>query len=449
MEWFSWGHANEANPLASISRVTAASFHVKGTDVTSLYLADLRLKFLDTTTLYGTVVSSSFSTDTTVTVTLDSGSLTASLSQVALAIIKPTNRSLPNNLVSNPNVVIGGNFDTNPWQRGTTFTSVATDAYTADRFRWVQVGAGVVSIIKTADAPTVTQAGIFTQNCFHVDVTTADGSIASTDIYRIYHAIEGYDFTQLAQRPFTISFWVKSTLTGIFCVSVNNTGQDRSYIAEYTVDTTDTWEYKTVIIPASPSAGTWDYTTGAGIYLTFTISSGTDFHGTGSAWTTQTAKYATSNQVNGMDSTSYNFKLALIKVEKGSVATSYPIEIKSDILSKCQRYYAKTFEQATAPIQNVGSINGSLMYTIATAGASARVETWEFPVIMRITPPTITYYNPNAADTLWWNNADVASSGASSTVQVDQRRIVVANAQVAGDGVTETVSIHVSVDAEL
>src|SRR6187551_1643933 len=77
------------------------------------------------------------------------------------------------------NKIIGGDFSTNPWVRGTTFAAIGSGVYSADRFATGIVGTGLFTITKTADAPTVVEAGVFTQHCLHVDVTTADASIAA------------------------------------------------------------------------------------------------------------------------------------------------------------------------------------------------------------------------------------------------------------------------------
>jgi len=136
------------------------------------------------------------------------------------------------------NKIIGGDFSVNPWQRGTSFPAIASGAFAADRFPVGIAGTGVFTVAKTADAPTIAEAGIFTQHCYHVDVTTADTSLAASDIYGINHRIEGYTimpagFGQTGAKSVTLSFWHKHTVVGTYCVSVRNNAVDRSYVAEY------------------------------------------------------------------------------------------------------------------------------------------------------------------------------------------------------------------------
>lgn len=351
-------------------------------------------------------------------------------------------------VVAQPNVWIGGNFDTNPWQRGTSFAAAANNSYSADRLSWATAGAGVVTLAKTADAPTAAQAGIFTSNCWHADVTTADAAIAAGDYYSVIYYMEGYDFAQIAQKTFTVSFWVKSTITGTYCLSMFNApALDRTYVAEYTVNVADTWEYKTIVVPASPSGGTWNYTNGTGLSFAFALATGSTFQGTAGSWqTTAGLILGSASQVNAMSDAANNFKLALIKVEPGSVATPYPVELDADVLGRCQRYYQKTFAQGTAPAQNTAVTINTLAYVVVVATAVPNGVIWQLPVEMRVAP-TITFYNPEAANTAW-RRLGGGDSGASSAGLIGTRIVYCVNPQVAGDGLSSTCAIHASANAD-
>ena len=306
------------------------------------------------------------------------------------------------------NAIIGGDFSTNPWQRGTSFTSVASAAYTADRWSWGTIGTGVADITQSADAPTVAQAGRLTNHCLMIDCTTADASIAAGDAYHLVQIIEGYNFLPLAQKAMVLSFWHKHTKTGTYCISVRNTGQDRSYVAEYTQAVTDTWELATITITAAPSAGTWNYTNGIGLRVSFSVAMGSNFHTTADSW--QTGTYlSTANQVNGMDSTDNNFRIALVQLEAGSVATEFESRAVQEELALCQRYYNKTYNQGVDPatVTDTGAIGGT-----ATGTAAGTVDSsYRFPVSMRVAP-TITFYSPTSGATGNWRRvagaADVA-----------------------------------------
>ena len=276
-----------------------------------------------------------------------------------------THTEMDNNQVATrsgrKNMIIGGNFDTNPWQRGTAFTAVANGQYTADRFMMGLIGTAVVDHDKIADAPSVAQAGFVVSNCLSVDITTADAAIAATDKYSVIYMMEGYDWAQVAQNDFVISFWHKHTKTGTYCVAVSSQPTpDRSYVAEYTQSVSDTWEKATIKVTASPSAGTWNYTNGVGCNIKFSMGNGTNFHTTADAWNTGNFD-STSSQVNAMDSASNFCRFALIQLEDGIVATDFERRAVGEELALCQRYYESVTGTSVA-IWNGYATSGQTYY---------------------------------------------------------------------------------------
>jgi hypothetical protein len=237
----------------------------------------------------------------------------------------------------NKNAIINGSMDV--WQRGTSFSSVANGQYTADRWAYTKVGAMVHTMRQISPTLTVAAAGRKYSYGLQVDCDTADASMASTDLCGVYQPIEGYNAAPLVGGEITLSFWVAATKTGTYCVSLRNSAQDRSCVMEYTVNVADTWEFKTVTFPApDTTGGTWDFTTGVGLYLTFTLARGSAGHTTAGSW--QTGNYdATSNQVNACDSTSNNFNLAGVQLESGSEATEFEHTAIHDVRQACARYY--------------------------------------------------------------------------------------------------------------
>ena len=292
------------------------------------------------------------------------------------------------------NAIINGDF--NVWQRGTSFTSIAHAAYNADRWAYYKTGAMVHDVSRSTDVPTVAEAGRLFNYSFLVDCTTVDAAIAAGDYCFVAQKIEGYNWLPLAQRAVTVSFWVKGTKTGIHCAHLVNSGNDRSCVKEFTINTTDTWEKKTLTYPASPSAGTWDYTTGVGVWLSFVLAAGSTFHTTADAY--QTGQFfSTANQVNATDSTSNNFRLCGVQLEAGSVATEFEQRTFPEELALCQRYYEKSFAQATAPVQNSGNFDGTVMFSVTIAATNVRLGSVHYRESKRASA-TITTYNPSAAN---------------------------------------------------
>lgn len=178
------------------------------------------------------------------------------------------------------------------------------------------VSAGVFVVSQSASAPPVADNHQLQHTSLLADVTTADASIAAGDLYTIQHNMIGYRWLPYAQREFSVSFWVAATVTGTYCISFRNVGGDRSYVATYTINVTETWEYKTVTIPASPSGGTWDYVNSIGLIINWVLASGSGFHTTANAW--QTGNFlATAAQVNNMSSTSNFFWLTGVRMSLG------------------------------------------------------------------------------------------------------------------------------------
>jgi hypothetical protein len=240
------------------------------------------------------------------------------------------------------NRIIGGNFSTNPWQRGTSFTGPADTDYTADRFKVSKFGVGVFDIDKTAEAPTIAEADVFTQHCLHADVTTIDNSIAASDLYAIQHVVEGYNlldlgFGQSGTRYITLSFWHKHTVTGTYSVAFSNSALNRSYIAEYTQSTTNTWEKAELTIPVD-TTGTWLYDNNAGLRLYFAMATGSTYAGAAGSWSANDYRGST-NQVNALATLGNDFKIALVQLEAGDKATPFETRSVGQELELCLRYY--------------------------------------------------------------------------------------------------------------
>lgn len=300
----------------------------------------------------------------------------------------------------NINPIINGNFDV--WQRATSFTSIADGKYFADRWKYKKVGAVVHDASRSVDTPTPTQSGVYSKYGVQLVVTTVDASIAAGDYCHIKQHIEGYWYALFAQMQFTLSFWVKSKLTGTYCVFFQNKDTaDRSYVAEYTIDVADTWEFKTVTVTAPPSAGTWDYESGQGLTVGFSQSCGSTFQTTAGAWQTGNF-FGTSNQVNNTATGGGNGYFFLSQVMLVVGATGAPLLQRSygPELALCQRY------ATYIPAQPIGvAVSTNSLYN---QGAI----TW--PVTMRATPALGVL--PAAAYTANAGNAGTVAL-ASPTVQ--------------------------------
>ena len=311
--------------------------------------------------------------------------------------------------ITGRNMIINGGMTVA--QRGTSFSSVANVAYTLDRIQWYDTGAGVVDMSQSTDTPN----GNF-YNSLKIDVTTADSSLAAGDLYNIIYQIEGYDIAHLGwgtsdAKTVTLSFHIKSPKTGTHCVTLRNSDQTRTRVEEFTVNSADTWEKKTITIPGDTS-GTWQATNSAGIQLIFPLAVGSTYHSSVAAgsWGNGGNIYGSSNQVNCMDNTSNNWYITGIQLEVGSSATPFEHENIDTTLRKCQKYYFRTdsFADAAVHFNIPGFIytNTQSRYTV------------DCPVPLRATPSITLVPAYNTGSDWQTNIAGVGNKEWTSTATV-------------------------------
>lgn len=312
------------------------------------------------------------------------------------------------------NAIINGDFQI--WQEGTSFAAIADQTYTAEMWKYAKVGAMVHTVSQSSDVPTIAEAGRKIPFSVLVDCTTVDAAIAAGDFCGLAAYIEGSNFVNIAGVGLCMQFWHKHTKTGTYCVSFLNSAGDRTFIREYTQAVSDTWEFATVLVDASPTAGTWNYTTGIGLQVFFMLACGTDFQGAAGSWNSA-LDLSTSNQVNACDSDANNFQIAGVQLEKGSVATEFEAMKIQDVQDLCERYFRTTYNRGVAPgtTTNLGAQRSS------SDGASNFYASWRFGRMR--TSPTMTVYSPNTGASGNVRNettgADVAS-GFNATYQGDQ-----------------------------
>jgi hypothetical protein len=104
-EWYNdsqWVIYGDGDSAFTFTYVSATTFTVDGSDVTSFYHANRRVRATGsaTGTIFGTISSSSFSTNTSVIVTWDSGSLQNEAIEISVAALSATNNSIPEGIVS-------------------------------------------------------------------------------------------------------------------------------------------------------------------------------------------------------------------------------------------------------------------------------------------------------------------------------------------------------------
>jgi hypothetical protein len=337
------------------------------------------------------------------------------------------------------NRIINGDMRIDQRNAGASVTQNDTGIYTLDR--WSAYGVVTSKFAVRQNVNSVTPPAGFKN---YLGITSSSAySITSGDIYIVQQNIEGYNVADLAwgtasASTVTLSFWVRSSLTGTFGGSLT-AGNSRNYPWSYTISSANTWEYKTITIPGDTS-GTWGSTNGTGVIVNWSLGTGSTYSNTAGAWTASSS-YSVPGATSLVGTSGATLYITGVQFEKGSTATQFDYRPFGTELQLCQRYFCKTFPFATAPAQNADS-PGSIAFI--SYGSNLYDAMWRFPVEMRASPGTMTTYSPNAANANWSNNGGTPTA---SIVHSASTGITIRAQSPAGAGYSHI--IHASASAEL
>jgi hypothetical protein len=284
------------------------------------------------------------------------------------------NSVTPNvNNVLGKNRIINGNMMIDQRNAGASVTPTTDQTYTIDRWM-TRIGVGRFSIVQSS-----TSAVNFPTSALLTVTTTSAPS--STEIYGLEYRVEGYNIADLNfgtanAQSITISFQVRSSLIGTYCVSLRNSGATRSYVAEFTINTANTFETKTVTIPGDTS-GTWLTTNGQGFLFNVCLGTGSTRKGTAGSWQGSNI-VATTNQVDWINTSGATFYITGVQLEAGSSATEFEHRPYGTELALCQRYY-----------QQITYAGSTIYYLIGTAYNATNIysmNVYSLPVTMRSAP---------------------------------------------------------------
>jgi hypothetical protein len=264
---------------------------------------------------------------------------------------------------------------------GGTATANTISGYTLDRWNVAQTTTG--KLIVQQNAGSVTPPAGFTN---YLGVTSQSAySIGAGDFYAVLQSIEGYNLADLNwgtanAKTVTLSFWVRSSLTGTFGLCLNN-GGTRSYPFTYTISSANTWEQKSITV-AGDQSGTWNATNGTGVQIWFGLGVGSTNAGPVGAWAS--ANYVgVSSAVSVVGTNGATFYFTGVQLEVGTQATTFTTAGGSygAELALCQRYFQGTTNPNDGNNYYYGS--GSNLTT------GVAYITYPFLVSMR-TSPTLT-----------------------------------------------------------
>ncbi len=254
-------------------------------------------------------------------------------------------RKLADNLptegsLSGRNVVINGNMEIA--QRGTSAVTTS-GSFVVDRWKNIS-NASDFSAVQSTTVP----SGQGFYKSIHISPTSTKSPSGSTYFF-VSHYIEGFNLGRLnwgtsGAKTVTLSFWVRSSKTGIYSLGLKNANATRSRQEEYTISAANTWEKKTITVTGETS-GSWPIDNTRGLALDFCLAGEGSETSTIGSWISSNSNMS-SNQVNFFDSTSNNFYLTGVQLEVGSQSTPFEHLTFSDQLQSCERYF-QTYSKRT------------------------------------------------------------------------------------------------------
>jgi len=285
--------------------------------------------------------------------------------------------------LSNRNLIINGAMAVS--QRSTSVTGITGGGYnTIDRMKVDLNDNGTWTHSQDTDVP----SGNGFANSWKLDVTTADTAVASGSYHLFRYLFEGQDLQRLKKgtsnaESVTVSFWIKSTITGTYLAELFDNDNSRQISQSYTISIADTWEKKTLTF-AGDTSGTLDDDNGSSFSLNLWFGAGSNFSsGTlNTSWASSTNANRAVGQVNAASSASNNIYLTGIQLELGEQATPFEHRSYGDELARCQRYCNALLEYGT------GDTGSNRCYNADYAGNNGFV-TMSYPKMRE--KPDLTY----------------------------------------------------------
>lgn len=274
------------------------------------------------------------------------------------------------------NRIINGAMVIDQRNAGASVTPTAGGAYDVDR--WLTFASQSGKYTAQQGTTNLPAGFINSLNC----VSSSAYSVLTSDYFMFTHRIEGLNVADLAwgtasAATVTLSFWVRSSLTGTFGGSLVNSAQNRSYPFSYSIPSANTPTFITITI-AGDTSGTWLTTNGIGIGINFSLGVGSTFSGTAGAWA-GAGYYSATGATSVVGTNGATFYITGVQLEKGSTATSFDYRPYGTELSLCQRYYSTLSDVYIRAYQAAGQALANtltLPVTMRTVPTLTKVGTW-------------------------------------------------------------------------
>jgi hypothetical protein len=214
-------------------------------------------------------------------------------------------------------------------------------------------------------------------------------SVTSTDEFEICQAIEGFNVADLGwgaanAQTITLSFWVRSSLTGTFGGFLKNNAGNRGYVFSYSISAANTWEQKSVTI-SGDTTGTWASDNSIGILIGWSIGAGSSKVSTAGSWSS-TVYVGVTGQVNLVGTNGATFYITGVQLEVGTAATPFERRQYGQELALCQRYYEKSYALDVIPGTNLNNTSGGFVGAVDPNPALNGITGGQFKVPKRAVP---------------------------------------------------------------
>jgi hypothetical protein len=288
------------------------------------------------------------------------------------------------------NRIINGAMVIDQRNAGASVTASTTGSFVYTLDRWSYYASAASKFTIQQNAGSVTPPAGFTN---YLGITSSSAySITSSDIFFIQQLIEGFnvadlDFGKSTAKTITLSFWVRSSLTGTFGGSLLNSAQNRTYPFTYTISSANTWEQKSITV-AGDTSGTWLTNNAIGLYVMLGLGVGSTYSGTAGAWSGSTY-YSATGATSVVGTNGATFYITGVQLEKGSTATSFDYRPYGTELQLCQRYYETNVGIGTSVGNNKTTADRQYMIAFSSNSVGFNVTY----IVPKRASPTLTAYS--------------------------------------------------------
>jgi hypothetical protein len=329
---------------------------------------------------------------------------------------------VPNTSFGFKNRLINSDMRIDQRNAGASVTVPSGSVYTVDRFFALGSAASKFTVQQNAGSVTPPTGFVNYLGC----TSSSAYSISSSDNFIVGQRVEGFNMADLGwgtanASTVTLSFWVRSSLTGTFGGSIHNASYNRSYPFSYTISAANTWEQKSITISGDTS-GTWNTTNGFGISLQWSLGCGSTVSGTAGSWSGNYYLSAT-GATSVVGTSGATFYITGVQLEKGSTATSFDYRPYGTEEALCQRYYQRTggFYAGTQIVNETSCVGSYSQYVPLRASPTVNI-----PGGGRFHKPGVAFYSITSvaggqdANGLGYTTCTIDSGAGAGTVgQID------------------------------